>query len=186
VLALATQLNGRNVGPINPVLYGVLGPAGERDGIVDVTHGNDSSLLPDGQVVGGFSAAKGFDVASGWGTINAARFVPSLVAATRAADQDAAVRQQAQSDLARLEHAIVLSSAVIPAAGSARLSAAGFLPEHPVRLIIDGRFVETLTADGRGLVSYVLRPAGLHLAAGRHTITLTSMLLAENASFRCE
>ncbi len=186
VLALATQLNAGNVGPINPVLYGVLGPAGARDGIVDVTHGNDSSRLPDGQVVTGFYAAKGFDVASGWGTINAARFVPSLVAATRATDQDAAVREQAQSDLARLERAIVLSSSVIPATGSARLSAAGFLPEHPVRLSVDGKFVRTLFADGRGRVSYVLRPAGLRLAAGAHTITLTSMLLVENASFRCE
>jgi subtilase family serine protease len=186
VLALATQLNERNVGPINPVLYDVLGPSGARDGIVDVTRGNDSSLLPNGQAVKGFYAARGFDVASGWGTINAARFVPSLVAATRAADQDAAVRQQAQSDLARLEHAIVLSSSAIPAAGSARLSASGFLPEHPVRLSIDGKFVQTLTAGGQGSVSYVLRPARLHLAPGRHTITLTSMLLGESASFRCE
>ena len=30
----------------------------------------------------GFTAGKGFDVASGWGTVNAAKFVPSLVAAT--------------------------------------------------------------------------------------------------------
>jgi hypothetical protein len=186
VLALATQLNGGNEGPINPVLYDVLGPAGARDGIVDVTHGNDSSLLPDGQLVRGFYAGTGFDVASGWGTINAARFVPSLVAATRGADQDAAVRQQAQADLARLEHGIALASSSIPAGGSAGLSAGDFLPGHPVRLSIDGRFVQTLTADGHGRVTYVLRPAGLHLAAGRYTITLTSMLLVETASFRCE
>ena len=35
VLSLATQLNGGNVGPINPALYDELGPAGARDGIAD-------------------------------------------------------------------------------------------------------------------------------------------------------
>jgi len=29
----------------------------------------------------GFTAAKGFDIASGWGTIDAATFVPALVKA---------------------------------------------------------------------------------------------------------
>jgi hypothetical protein len=57
---------------------------------------------------------------------------------------------------------------------------------RPGRLSIDGTFVKTLTADGQGRVSYVIWPAGLHLPAGRHAITLTSMLLAESASFRCE
>jgi Subtilase family len=39
VLALATQENAGNVGPINPVLYGTLGPAGKTDGIADVVRG---------------------------------------------------------------------------------------------------------------------------------------------------
>jgi subtilase family serine protease len=184
LLALATQLNNGNAGPINPVLYGVLGPAGLRDGIVDVTRGNNRSVLPGGKVVPGFAAAKGFDVASGWGTIDAARFVPSLVEATKAAGQDAAVRKQAQTELTRLEHGIRLSAPAIAPGSSARLSAGDFLPGHPVRLRIDGRLVATLTADDRGDVSYVLRPAGLRLPAGQHTVTLTSMLLAESASFR--
>jgi hypothetical protein len=36
VLALATQLNHADVGPVNPALYGILGPAGARAGITDV------------------------------------------------------------------------------------------------------------------------------------------------------
>jgi len=184
VLALATQLNGGNVGPINPVLYGTLGPAGAKDGIVDVIHGSDSSVLPDGHVVPGFTAAKGFDVASGWGTINAASFVPSLVAATRADRQEAAARGQARHELQLLEHQISLAVGSIPAGGSARMAAGGFLPEHPVRLLIDGRFVRTLTASGRGAVSYVIRPGRLGLARGPHTITLISMLITQTLSFR--
>src|SRR6201992_26102 len=63
VLALATQVNQcKNVGPINPLLYGVLGPRGARAGIEDVVSGNNSATH-----VPGFSAAQGFDVASGVG-----------------------------------------------------------------------------------------------------------------------
>jgi len=43
VLALATQLNHGDVGPINQVLYGVLGPRAAQDGIADVVSGNDSA-----------------------------------------------------------------------------------------------------------------------------------------------
>jgi Subtilase family len=181
VLALATQLNHRNIGPINPALYGVLGPAGRRDGIVDVIHGNDSSVLPNGKVIKGFYATKGFDVASGWGTIDAASFVPSLVAATRTLKQEAAARTQAWWQLAGLEHAISLHPG---GRGATQLTAPGFLPEHPVRLFIDGRFIAKLTANGSGVVHYVIRAAALHLAAGRHTIVLRSMLITQQRRFR--
>jgi subtilase family serine protease len=166
VLALATQVNGANVGPINPALYGALGPRGARAGIVDVTSGNDSVTLPDGQHVRGFSAGPGFDVASGWGTIDAAVFVPSLVAATKADSSEAGARQQAAADLRRLEHGIVIAGGV--------LRAGGFLPGHPVRLAVDGKTVTTLTASGDGTVRYRLR-----LGPGQHQITLSSMLLTQ-------
>ncbi len=93
VLALATQLNhGQDVGPINNVLYHVLGPHGRKDGIADVVSGNNSVIRKGKVVVTGFTAAKGFDVASGWGTIRANIFAPALAAATAADHQDRAVR----------------------------------------------------------------------------------------------
>jgi subtilase family serine protease len=168
VLALATQLSGTNVGPINPVLYDTLGPEGKKAGIVDVTSGNNTSMLPKGKVVRGYGAKPGFDIASGWGTINAALFVPSLVTATRADGFEAAARQQAQAQLTELEHGIKISAGLI--------QAGGFLPGHPVRLSVDGKLVTTLTANAQGRVSYRAR-----LGAGRHEITLTSMLLTESA-----
>jgi subtilase family protein len=184
VLALATQLNHRrNLGPINPAVYSILGPAGKSDGIVDVVHGNDSSVLPNGKVVRGFSAKKGFDIASGWGTVNAALFVPSLVTATRALGGEWSARREAMRDLVYLEHRISLTSYNVSASGSAAMSAGGFLPEHPVRLYIDGHFVTTLTASGAGIVRYVLSPASLHLAAGQHLIKLTSMLITQLQRF---
>jgi subtilase family serine protease len=181
VLSLATQLNGGNIGPINPALYGVLGPAGARDGIADVVSGNDSVVKNGTVTVPGFAAGPGFDVASGWGTVYAPSFVPSLVAATRAAGQDSTARQQARAQLTGLERGSIQLTSV--AAGSRYLLAGGFLPSHPVRLTIDGKFIATLTANPLGDVTFMISPALLHLAAGGHAVSLASLLITETASF---
>jgi subtilase family serine protease len=186
VLALATQLNhGRNVGPINPVLYGVLGPHGASDGIADVVSGNNSVVNPaTGQVlVPGFTAGPGFDVASGWGTIDASKFVPALVGATARSGQEIAARFQASRDLAALEHNVSLSTQIIPSGGTSTVTEGGFLPGHPVKLAIDGNVVTTLTASDTGTISYVLSPATLGLRPGLHTLTLHSMLITPAATF---
>ncbi len=73
VLALATQLHGGPLGFVNPALY-QLGPKGAKAGIVDITEGNNTQYG-----VPGFSAGKGFDIASGWGTVDPKAFVPALV-----------------------------------------------------------------------------------------------------------
>jgi subtilase family serine protease len=181
VLSLATQLNRGNVGPINPVLYNVLGSAGARDGIADVVRGNNSVVSNGKVTVPGFTAGRGFDVASGWGTVYAPKFVPSLVAATRAAGQDRAVRQRARAQLTGLERNSIRLTPV--SAGNSYLLAGGFLPTHPVRLSIDGKFIATLSANPLGDVTYMISPALLRLAAGRHRVSLASMLITETASF---
>jgi subtilase family serine protease len=163
VLALATQVNHGNVGPINPLLYHVLGPAGAKDGIADVVSGNDSVQEGSKTIVPGFTAAKGFDVVSGWGTVNAARFVPSLAAATQASREDAATRAQAAGDLRALEHRVSLTSHDVRPTGVSYLLASGFVPGHPVALAIDGHAVATLTASDLGTVAYIIEPKLLHL-----------------------
>jgi subtilase family serine protease len=183
VLALATQVNQANVGPINPVLYRVLGPAGAQAGIADVVHGNNSVTTPGGKtIVPGFTAAKGFDVASGWGTLNAARFVPALAAATAASHQARAIRAQARAALTRLRHSLRLSAGRIPAGGTCYLLASSFLPGHPVDFAIDGHTVATLTANALGDVTYMIDPSLLNLAPGPHTVTIKGMLLTETAT----
>ena len=187
VLALATQLNhGQNVGPINPVLYDALGPLGQRAGISDVVSGDNSVIDPGtGKIlVQGFTAGPGFDVASGWGTIDASRFVPALVAATEAAGEERGARAQAGHELTRLEHDIRLPAGNISRGGMSAVSGGGFLPGHPVRLAVDGTAIATLTASDTGTVSYQLDPSALGLAAGRHTLTLQSMLITTEADFR--
>jgi subtilase family serine protease len=178
VLDLATQLNhDQNLGPVNPALYGILGPGGTRDGIADVIQGNDAS-----PPMSGFTAGRGFDMLSGWGTIDAARFVPSLVAATRALHGEAAARHQAQAQLDRLEHGIQLSGGTA-VGGSLYLLDQGFLPGHPVGLSIDGKLITTLTATDSGYVTYMIDPHLLRLRPGHHVVQLSSMLVTATAGF---
>ncbi len=76
VVALADQVAGHRLGDINPDLY-LLGALSQHTkvptGIVDVTAGNNSFAG-----VTGFNAAPGYDMASGWGTIDANTFVHAL------------------------------------------------------------------------------------------------------------
>jgi subtilase family serine protease len=186
VLALATQLNhGHNVGPINPVLYQVLGPQGAAAGISDVVSGNDSVIDPQtGQVlVPGFTAGPGFDVASGWGTLDASKFVPALVAATDLSGHEVTARHEAADELSQLESNVSFSATVIPTGATSSVSSAGFLPGHPVQLAIDGNPITTLTASDAGAVSYSLDPATLGLAHGHHVLTIQSMLITTTGAF---
>ncbi|WP_194919340.1 putative Ig domain-containing protein [Catenulispora rubra] len=76
LVGLADQSAGHGLGLINPALYAI-GPNGTASGIVDVTGGCNSTSS-----VVGYCAGTGFDIVSGWGTVDAAKFVPALVAAS--------------------------------------------------------------------------------------------------------
>ena len=75
IVALADQVAHHRLGLLNPGLYlmGALSQHVGGTGIVDVTSGNNSFAG-----VTGFDAGTGYDLASGWGTIDAAKFVPAL------------------------------------------------------------------------------------------------------------
>lgn len=74
IVALAVQQAGHRLGLLNPVLYRLAGAP--DSGLVDVTTGDNSY----GDVVG-FQAGAGYDMASGLGTVDAARLVPALAGA---------------------------------------------------------------------------------------------------------
>jgi subtilase family serine protease len=82
IVALAAQRAGHPLGPVNPALYRLA--AAHARGIVDVTKGSNTvSFTQGGQrhTVRGFTAARGYDLASGVGTVNAAYFVGELASA---------------------------------------------------------------------------------------------------------
>ena len=87
VVALADQEAGHPLGLINPALYAM--SAAHAPGIVDITQGNNTvSFSQDGSndTVQGYNAGPGYDLASGVGTVDAALFVPELVAAVGSVD----------------------------------------------------------------------------------------------------
>jgi subtilase family serine protease len=82
IVAIADQVAGHGLGLINPALYRM--EAAHDPGIVDVTAGTNTVTFPQGgsvHTVRGWDAVNGYDLSSGVGTIDAAQFVPELVAA---------------------------------------------------------------------------------------------------------
>ena len=80
VVALAGQLAGRPLGMINPLLYQL---AAQHDpGIVDV-QGQGNTFRAGHVTVRGFPAGPGYDLVTGLGTIDAAKFVTDLVRLAR-------------------------------------------------------------------------------------------------------
>jgi subtilase family serine protease len=77
-VAMADQVAGHRLGNINGALY-LLGAASRlphspvRTGLVDVTSGDNSFAG-----VTGFPAGPGYDMASGWGTLDGDAFVNAL------------------------------------------------------------------------------------------------------------
>jgi subtilase family serine protease len=81
IVALADQVAGHSLGLINPALYAL--SAEHARGLVDITSGNSTVTFTQGTppvttTVNGYAAGRGYDLASGVGTLNAAFFVPEL------------------------------------------------------------------------------------------------------------
>ena len=82
IVALAAQVAGHPLGPVNPALYRLA--AAHARGIVDVTKGDNTVSFTQGgrrHTVRGFTAAPGYDLASGVGTVDARYFVRELASA---------------------------------------------------------------------------------------------------------
>jgi subtilase family serine protease len=88
VIALADQVAGRPLGPINGYLYQMA--AQDDPGIVGITHGDNTVTFYQNNMeytVRGWNAVPGYNLASGLGTIDAQYFVPELAALARKADR---------------------------------------------------------------------------------------------------
>ncbi len=73
LIAIADQMAGKPLGFLNPALYQLAGK-----GFHDITTGNNSL-----EGIQGFQAETGWDLATGWGTPDAATLVPLLITAVQ-------------------------------------------------------------------------------------------------------
>jgi subtilase family serine protease len=84
VIALAAQVAGHSLGPINAALYKMA--SARKSGIVDITRGNNTVTFQQNgatHTVHGWHAVPGYDLSAGLGTIKASVFVPRLAALAR-------------------------------------------------------------------------------------------------------
>ena len=185
ILALATQVNHGNVGPINPLLYKVLGPKGAKAGIADVVKGNDSVIVNGKVTVPGFTAAQRLRRGHRLGHGLRAQLRACAWPPRRAPAMGIGGRPEAGTGpaMAGLEHSTQLSVTDIPKGGTSYLLGTGFLPDHPVTFTIDGKKIATLTANTLGDVTYMIDPSMLGLSPGKHTARLSGMVLTTTTSF---
>lgn len=123
ILALATQLRRADLGTVNPALAAI-GPRGAAAGIVDVPAGYTNTAYG----VTGFSTATGYDIASGWGTIYAPAFVPSLVAQIDRQRGPFQPGQQARDLLNRRQANIRASAGWVASGQTVTITGNGFIP----------------------------------------------------------
>jgi Subtilase family len=123
ILALATQLNGADLGTVNPALAAI-GPRGPAAGIIDVPAGYTDTAYG----VTGFSTAAGYDLASGWGTIYAPKFVPALVAQIDSQRGPGQPSRQATDALDQLRADISASAHRVASGQTVTITGKGFIP----------------------------------------------------------
>ena len=81
IVAIADQVAGRHLGLLNPALYALADRS--SNGIVDIATGNNTVSFFQGNsvhTVVGYRATKGYDLASGLGTVDGAELVEALAA----------------------------------------------------------------------------------------------------------
>jgi Subtilase family len=123
IMALATQLRGSDLGTVNPALAAI-GPRGASAGIVDVPAGYTNTAYG----VAGYSTGPGYDIASGWGTIYAPRFVPALVRQINSQHGPLQPSRIAQDDLNRLQSHITESAGRVASGQRVTVTGNGFIP----------------------------------------------------------
>ena len=77
IVALADQLAGRPLGFINPAIYSIARGPDYHAAFHDITTGDNTFTFPPATVAG-YSAGRGWDPVTGWGTPDAAVLVPLL------------------------------------------------------------------------------------------------------------
>jgi subtilase family serine protease len=77
LIALADEYAGRHLGFINPAIYRIGRSNSYHDAFHDITTGNNTPIFP-GHTIKGYTATRGWDPVTGWGSPNAQALIPLL------------------------------------------------------------------------------------------------------------
>ena len=78
IVALVNQVHGGPAGFINPAIYSLAQSTLYSHSFHDITKGNNTGVLPPTSTFEGFSAGTGYDLTTGWGTLDVAHFVTDI------------------------------------------------------------------------------------------------------------
>ena len=176
VIALLEQkLNATTgLGNINPVLYGQAGTAAFHD----IATGNNSSPCnhgsPDCQTASslGFSAAPGYDLASGLGSIDANIMVNAWAATPAAGGTSttgASIAYVTVTLPAGAQTCAINTSTITTSVQVTPNAPTGAMPTGVVQLLVDGAAVGAPVTLSGGLATLVVSTAGL--SSGAHSIS---------------
>jgi subtilase family serine protease len=79
---LLSQAVNARLGPINPGIYFLANNGYASNGFRDVLNGTNSYINAQGQTEQGYNAGPGFDLVSGWGTVDIANFLQAWTIAS--------------------------------------------------------------------------------------------------------
>jgi subtilase family serine protease len=183
MLALVQQKIGSRIGNANPVLYGLANSTYYYNVFHDVVTGNNSSVCepgtpncPNGGSIG-YNAGSGYDLATGWGTINAFNLAYMWTLVTPAGGGSATGTTLSATSLTTSKSICGLTGGSLPLTvtvingtfNSSGSPVVGPTPTGAVQFLVDNAVVGSGTLDSNGKATYTLDTSTL--SSGGHTIS---------------
>ncbi|HZY73485.1 MAG TPA: protease pro-enzyme activation domain-containing protein [Edaphobacter sp.] len=184
ILALVQQKNGLNgIGNANPYLYGLGNNPAYANSFNDVTGGNNNSPCqtgtpdcPNGGSIG-YSAGPGYDLATGWGSVNVANLANNWALSTPATDIDKYPRYISATTLTSSSPICGISGGTLPLSvtvtndtldGNGRPET-GPVPTGTVQFLVDNKPSGSPVTLSGGTATFTLNTSAL--SSGGHTVT---------------
>jgi hypothetical protein len=176
ILALVEQRVKASLGNANPMIYGLAGSSYAASVFHDVTAGNNDSPCvagttncPNGGAIG-HSAGVGYDLATGWGSVDAYRLVSDWGLATPAGT-GSTVGQSASATtlIAAVGSVAVGSSVALTVSVGSATTGVSTVPTGTVQLLVDNVISGSPVALTGGTATVAFSTTGL--SAGAHVLT---------------
>ncbi|HEX5234470.1 MAG TPA: protease pro-enzyme activation domain-containing protein [Silvibacterium sp.] len=175
ILAILLQkLGSSGLGDINPEIYS-LASSDYSSAFHDTTSGSNKTPCVIGKTGCtaspiGYSATTGYDLASGWGSIDGANFVNAFTASSPASHLATTTSLTASNSAPVVNSAVTITATVTSDSGSAT-------PAGTVQFAVDGAKAGSavaLSSSGIATISYTPTTAGSHTILGNYTPSNTA------------
>ena len=175
ILALLEQKIKTSIGNANPVIYGLANSSYGGSVFHDVTAGNNNSPCTAGSTgcpasgVIGYAAAAGYDLASGWGSVDVFHLVSDWLLATPTGISSTTGQTASTTLLTTSATSVTAGATIALTAIVASQSSGGGTPTGTVQFLLDGSSVGAEVPIANGSASVTLATSGisggLHLLA---------------------